>query len=171
MAILLQIGTPNAINATLYTNLSFNFVRDIAPVGSITRVAYVVVVHPSVPAKTIPEFIAEKWAKAIKFAHIKSDYGHAWRRSINPVPRIPCSERSFTKKDFGRGLPASRSVARETVHPIALGQAPLRTLAHQPVAGLIAECIVRSRRASSISGTSASALKPTRAGMSTSLAT
>src|SRR5262249_31845082 len=37
---LLQIGTPNAINATLYTNLSFNFVRDIAPVGSITRVAY-----------------------------------------------------------------------------------------------------------------------------------
>jgi len=39
---LLQIGTPNAINATLYTNLSFNFVRDIAPVGSITRVAYVV---------------------------------------------------------------------------------------------------------------------------------
>jgi len=59
---LLQIGTPNAINATLYTNLSFNFVRDIAPVGSITRVAYVVVVHPSVPAKTIPEFIA--YAKA-----------------------------------------------------------------------------------------------------------
>src|SRR5258708_11428441 len=55
---LLQIGTPNAINATLYTNLSFNFVRDIAPVGSITRVAYVVVVHPSVPAKTIPELIA-----------------------------------------------------------------------------------------------------------------
>src|SRR5262249_50818744 len=45
---LLQIGTPNAINATLYTNLSFSFVRDIAPVGSITRVAYVVVVHPSV---------------------------------------------------------------------------------------------------------------------------
>ena len=59
---LLQIGTPNAINATLYTNLSFNFVRDIAPVGSITRVAYVVVVHPSVPAKTIPELIA--YAKA-----------------------------------------------------------------------------------------------------------
>ncbi len=59
---LLQIGTPNAINATLYANLSFNFVRDIAPVGSITRVAYVVVVHPSVPAKTIPEFIA--YAKA-----------------------------------------------------------------------------------------------------------
>ena len=55
---LLQIGTPNAINAKLYTNLSFNFVRDIAPVGSITRVAYVVVVHPSVPAKTIPELIA-----------------------------------------------------------------------------------------------------------------
>jgi len=54
---LLQVGTPNAINATLYTNPGFNFVRDIVPVASITRVAYVVVVHPSVPAKTIPELI------------------------------------------------------------------------------------------------------------------
>src|SRR5215831_8480838 len=75
----------------------------------------------------------EKWAKVIRFAHIKSDWGDAWRRSINPVPRIPCSGCSFTKKDFGRGLPASRSVARETVHPIALGQAPL--LDSDPSAG------------------------------------
>jgi tripartite-type tricarboxylate transporter receptor subunit TctC len=59
---LLQVGTPNAINATLYKNLSFNFVRDIIPVGSIMRIPYVVVVHPSVPARTIPELIA--YAKA-----------------------------------------------------------------------------------------------------------
>src|SRR5262245_28278684 len=52
---------PRMRSTPRYTNLSFNFVRDIAPVGSITRVAYVVV-HPSVPAKTIPEFIA--YAKA-----------------------------------------------------------------------------------------------------------
>src|SRR5262245_16758243 len=63
---LLQVGTPNAINTSLYTNLSFNFVRDIVPVASITRVAYVVVVHPSVPAKTIPELIAYAMANPRK---------------------------------------------------------------------------------------------------------
>jgi tripartite-type tricarboxylate transporter receptor subunit TctC len=55
---LLLVGAPNAINATLYDNLNFNFIRDIAPVGGIARVANVMVVHPSVPAKTVPEFIA-----------------------------------------------------------------------------------------------------------------
>ena len=59
---LLQIVTPHAINAALYTNLSFDFIRDIAPVICAARLAYVVVVHPSVPATTIPEFIA--YAKA-----------------------------------------------------------------------------------------------------------
>jgi tripartite-type tricarboxylate transporter receptor subunit TctC len=59
---LLQIVTPHAINAALYSNLSFDFMRDIAPVICAARLAYVVVVHPSVPANTIPEFIA--YAKA-----------------------------------------------------------------------------------------------------------
>ena len=59
---LLQIVTPHAINAALYTNLNFDFIRDIAPVICAARLAYVVVVHPSVPATTIPEFIA--YAKA-----------------------------------------------------------------------------------------------------------
>ena len=59
---LLQVVTPHAINAALYTNLNFDFVRDIAPVVCAARLAYVVVVHPSVPATTIPEFIA--YAKA-----------------------------------------------------------------------------------------------------------
>jgi tripartite-type tricarboxylate transporter receptor subunit TctC len=55
---LLQVATPNPINAVLYTNLNFDFVRDIAPVVCAARLAYVVVVHPSFPAKTMPEFIA-----------------------------------------------------------------------------------------------------------------
>jgi tripartite-type tricarboxylate transporter receptor subunit TctC len=55
---LLMVATPNAINATLYEKLSFNFIRDIAPVGAIILVPNVMVVHPSVPAKTLPEFIA-----------------------------------------------------------------------------------------------------------------
>ena len=59
---LLQAVTPNAINAALYSNLSFDFIRDIAPVIYLARLAYVVVVNPSVPATTLPEFIA--YAKA-----------------------------------------------------------------------------------------------------------
>ena len=59
---LLWVTQTNAINATVYSNLNFDFTRDIAPVGAIIRVPAVVMVHPSVPAKTIPEFIA--YAKA-----------------------------------------------------------------------------------------------------------
>ena len=55
---LLSVAPPSAINATLYNNLSFNFIRDIAPVAGIFRGPYVMLVHPSVQAKTIPEFIA-----------------------------------------------------------------------------------------------------------------
>ena len=59
---LLQIVTPNAISAALYSNLGFDFLRDIAPVICVARLAYVVVVNPSVPVATIPELIA--YAKA-----------------------------------------------------------------------------------------------------------
>jgi tripartite-type tricarboxylate transporter receptor subunit TctC len=52
----------NAVNATLYPNLNFNFIRDIAPIGGIANAPFVVVVPPSFPAKTISEFIA--YAKA-----------------------------------------------------------------------------------------------------------
>ncbi len=51
-------GPASAINATLYDKLSFNFIRDTAPVAGIMRVSNVLVVHPSFPAKTVPEFIA-----------------------------------------------------------------------------------------------------------------
>jgi tripartite-type tricarboxylate transporter receptor subunit TctC len=59
---LLLVGPPNAINATLYDRLKFNFIRDIAPVASIVRVPNVMVANPSIPTKTVPEFIA--YAKA-----------------------------------------------------------------------------------------------------------
>jgi tripartite-type tricarboxylate transporter receptor subunit TctC len=59
----LLLATPSsAINATLFEKLSYNFLRDIAPVAGIMRVPNVMVVHPSVPAKYVPEFIA--YAKA-----------------------------------------------------------------------------------------------------------
>ncbi|WP_425068602.1 Bug family tripartite tricarboxylate transporter substrate binding protein [Reyranella sp.] len=59
---LLQVVTPHAINAALYSNLGFDFMRDIAPVICAARLAYLVVVNPSVPANTLPELIA--YAKA-----------------------------------------------------------------------------------------------------------
>jgi len=59
---LLLVNAANAINATLYDKLSFNFIRDIAPVAGIMRVPSVMVVHPSLPAKSVPELIA--YAKA-----------------------------------------------------------------------------------------------------------
>jgi tripartite-type tricarboxylate transporter receptor subunit TctC len=55
---LLMVGSPNAINATLYDKLNFNFIRDIAPVAGLVRFPNVMVVNPSFPATTVPEFIA-----------------------------------------------------------------------------------------------------------------
>jgi tripartite-type tricarboxylate transporter receptor subunit TctC len=55
---LLLVGAPNAINAAVYDNLNFNFIRDIAPVASIIRVPLVMEVNPTVPARTVLEFIA-----------------------------------------------------------------------------------------------------------------
>jgi tripartite-type tricarboxylate transporter receptor subunit TctC len=59
---LLMVSTTQAINATLYDKLNFNFMRDIAPVASIDRESLFMAVNPSVPARTVPEFIA--YAKA-----------------------------------------------------------------------------------------------------------
>src|SRR4051812_41922016 len=59
---LLTVATVAAINATLYQNLSFNLIRDIAPIAGIISVSNAILVHPSIPAATIPEFIA--YAKA-----------------------------------------------------------------------------------------------------------
>jgi tripartite-type tricarboxylate transporter receptor subunit TctC len=56
--ILLMIGPQHAINATLYVKLNFDFIRDITPVATISSVPNIMVVHPSFPAKTVPEFIA-----------------------------------------------------------------------------------------------------------------
>src|SRR5437660_3269966 len=59
---LLLVNPSNAINATLYDKLNFNFISDIVPIAGIMRAPLVMEVNPSVPAKTVPEFIA--YAKA-----------------------------------------------------------------------------------------------------------
>jgi tripartite-type tricarboxylate transporter receptor subunit TctC len=63
---LLLCGSPDAFNATIYDKLNFNFIRDIAPVASIAHGPLVLVVHPSFPAKTVPEFIAHAKANSGK---------------------------------------------------------------------------------------------------------
>jgi len=70
---LLLITSTNAINQTLYDKLNFDFVRDIAPVASIVRGIGVLEVHPSFPAKTVPEFIAYVKANPV---------GSTWRRAV-----------------------------------------------------------------------------------------
>ena len=73
---LLAMTVTNAVNASLYTNLDFDFVRDITPVAGTIRSANVLVVNPSVPAKTIPEFIAYAKANPGKVNYASAGYRH-----------------------------------------------------------------------------------------------
>jgi len=72
---LLLVNPTNAINATLYDKLNFNFIRDIAPVASIMRVPLVMEVNPSVPVKSVPEFIAYARANAGKISMASAGNG------------------------------------------------------------------------------------------------
>jgi len=76
-AMLFLVSATNAYNATLYEHLNFNLNRDMAPVASIGRDAFVMVVNPSLPAKTIPEFIAHAKANPGKLNMATSGAGSA----------------------------------------------------------------------------------------------
>lgn len=72
---LLVSTPPCAINATLYHNLKFEFIRDIAPIGAVMRSPFVMVVHPSIPARTVPEFIAYAKTNPAKIGMASSGIG------------------------------------------------------------------------------------------------
>jgi tripartite-type tricarboxylate transporter receptor subunit TctC len=72
---ILAIAHANAINATLYQNLPFNFIRDIAPVAGLVQMPNVLEAHPSVPAKTVSEFIAYAKANEGKVSYASSGSG------------------------------------------------------------------------------------------------
>jgi tripartite-type tricarboxylate transporter receptor subunit TctC len=72
---LLMVNGANAISATLYEKLNFNFIRDIAPVATISSNTLVMVVHPSAPAKSVPEFIAYAKANPGKIAMASAGNG------------------------------------------------------------------------------------------------
>jgi tripartite-type tricarboxylate transporter receptor subunit TctC len=72
---LLMVGTAQAINATLYNKLNFHFIRDITPVAGLIRFSNVIVVNPSVPAKTVPELIAYAKASSGKISMASAGIG------------------------------------------------------------------------------------------------
>jgi tripartite-type tricarboxylate transporter receptor subunit TctC len=72
---LLSVASPNAINAAVYDKLNYNFLRDIAPIASITRLPDIMVVNPEFPAKTVPEFIAYAKANPGKIAMASAGNG------------------------------------------------------------------------------------------------
>ena len=72
---LLMVSGGNAINTTLYEHLKFDFTRDITPVAGIIRLPYIMEVNPSIPAKTVPEFIAYSKARPGKLNYASAGYG------------------------------------------------------------------------------------------------
>jgi tripartite-type tricarboxylate transporter receptor subunit TctC len=74
---LVMVAASAAINATLYENLNFNFMRDIAPIAGIIRQPQIVVIHPSVPATTVPDFIAYAKANPNKLSFASPGIGTA----------------------------------------------------------------------------------------------
>src|SRR5262249_28889039 len=88
---LLLCGVPNATNATIYDKLSYNFIRDVAPVGGVIRGPYVMVVNPSLPTKSVPDFIvyAEANPRKVNMAATGTGTGdHIARDLFTMIPRI-----------------------------------------------------------------------------------
>jgi tripartite-type tricarboxylate transporter receptor subunit TctC len=74
---LLLVASANAVNATLYDKLNYNFIRDIAPVAGVVRIPNMLVVHPSVPARTVPEFVLYAKANPEKITMASAGIGTA----------------------------------------------------------------------------------------------
>ena len=88
---LLLVVATNTINATLYDKLNFNFIRDIVPVASIGRTPFIMVVNPSVPAKSVPEFIAYAKANPGKLNMVSTAPGPQTMFSVSCSRRWPAS--------------------------------------------------------------------------------
>jgi tripartite-type tricarboxylate transporter receptor subunit TctC len=165
---LLLVGLSNAVNATLYKKLNYDFIRDIAPVASIGGGPYVMVVNPSVPAKTVPEFVAYAKANSGKINMGSSGHGsvsHVFGELFKMMTGI-----NLAHIPYRGGLP-SRSAQwtgagrvrhyshEHSVHQVrhaaragcnngnALGCAAGHPDCGRIRAGLRGECVVRRRRA------------------------
>jgi tripartite-type tricarboxylate transporter receptor subunit TctC len=103
---LLMVGSPHAINVTLYEKLNFDFLRDITPVANIIRVPLVLELNPSVPVKTVPEFIAYAKENPGRISYASAGNGtpqhvcrtiqddHGRQHATCPLSRVgPCADR------------------------------------------------------------------------------
>ncbi len=126
---LLLVGPANAISGSLYDNLSFNFLRDIAPVAGITREPLVMVVHPSVPANAVPEFIA--YAKANPGSVRMASTGNGSSPHVSGELFRMITGRDMVVVHYGGGGPALKEMIGGQAHvmfePMSAAIEPIRT--------------------------------------------
>ena len=109
---LLLCGSPNAINASLYDNLNFVFLRDLAPVAGIARVPLVMEVNPSLPVMTVPQFIAyaKTHARPDQFCFRRHRQPAACRgRTVQADGRHQHDPRALSRRGAGAHRPARRA--------------------------------------------------------------
>jgi tripartite-type tricarboxylate transporter receptor subunit TctC len=150
---LLQVAVANAWNASLYSSLNFNFIRDIAPIASISRNPGVMEVNPEVPAETVPEFIAYARANPGKINMASSGnggVGHIYGELFKMMARVDMlhvpyrgPQQALTDLISGRVHVMFDSVVSSIEHirmgklrPLAVTTAKrLETLPHLPTIG------------------------------------
>src|SRR5262249_26979410 len=115
---LLLVTASNAINATLYDKLSFNFIRDIAPVAGIIRYPLVMQVNPTFPAKTVPEFISYVKSNPGKISYGSGGIGtsiHVASELFKMCRHDPCAlSRWRARDDRSHGRTGTGSVQPRT---------------------------------------------------------
>ena len=119
---LLLVGAANAINATLYDKLNFNFIRDIAPVAA-RPIPNVMVVNPSVPAKTVPEFIAYAKANPGKINMASAGNGttpHVAGELFKMMTGVDMRPRALSRRGAGAHRSARRASAGLVRTPAAV---------------------------------------------------
>jgi tripartite-type tricarboxylate transporter receptor subunit TctC len=125
----LLCGPANAISGSLYPNLGFNFLRDIVPVAGVTREPLVMVVHPSVPAATVPEFLAH--AKANRGAIKMASTGNGSSPHVTGELFKQMAGLSLDVVHYGGGGPALQAMiagqAQMMFEPMSASIEPVRT--------------------------------------------
>ena len=133
---LLLAGPANAINGSLYDNLNFNFLRDIAPVAAITREPLVMLVHPSVPAKSVAEFIALAKAEPGKIKMAATGTGSS--PHVSGVLFAQMAGVDLTIVQYGGGGPALKEMiagnAQMMFEPMSASIGPVRAGQLRPLA-------------------------------------
>ena len=133
---LLLAGPANAINGSLYDNLTFNFLRDIAPVAAITREPLVMLVHPSVPAKSVAEFVALAKAEPGKIKMAATGKGSS--PHVSGVLFTQMAGVDLTIVQYGGGGPALKEMiagnAQMMFEPMSASIGPIRAGQLRPLA-------------------------------------